>query len=70
MVVGVINTSKNFPTTYSFAKFKVRASFNFIFKYLKRFIFIDNIAEPHIMFTNQAAGLIALILKVMPNCKL
>jgi hypothetical protein len=70
MVVGVINTSKNFSTTYSFAKSKVRASFNFIFKCLKRFIFIDNITKPYIMLTNQTAGLIALMPEVMSNCKL
>jgi hypothetical protein len=66
----VINISKNFPTAYSFAKSKARASFDFIFKYLKRFIFIDDIAKPHIILANQAAGLIALISKVMLNYKL
>jgi hypothetical protein len=70
MIIEVINTDKNFPTAYSFAKSKVRASFNFIFKYLKRFIFIDDIAKPHIMLTNQAADLIALMPEVMPNYKL
>jgi hypothetical protein len=55
---------------YNFAKSKVRALFNFIFKYLKRFIFINNIAKPYIMLTNQTADLIALILKVILNCKL
>jgi hypothetical protein len=70
MVVGVINTDKNFPAVYSFAKSKARASFNFIFKCLKRFIFIDNIAKLYIMLANQAAGLIALMLKVMSNYKL
>jgi hypothetical protein len=66
----MINTSKNFPTTYNFAKSKVRALFDFIFKCLKRFIFIDNVAEPYIILTDQAAGLIALMPKIMSNCKL
>jgi hypothetical protein len=70
MVIGVINTDKKFPTAYNFAKSKVRASFNFIFKYLKRFIFIDDIAEPHIVLTDQTAGLIASMPEAMPNCKL
>jgi hypothetical protein len=66
----VINTNKNFSIAYNFAKFKARASFDFIFKCLKRFIFIDNIAEPHIILVDQAADLIALMPEVMPNCKL
>jgi hypothetical protein len=70
MVVEVINIGKNFSTAYSFIKSKARASFNFIFKYLKRFIFTDDIAKPHIMLTDQAAGLIALMPEVMPNYKL
>ena len=45
MVVGVINTGKNFSITYSFAKSEARVSFDFIFDSLKRFILTDNIAE-------------------------
>jgi hypothetical protein len=70
MVIRVINTGKNFPAAYSFAKSKARASFNFIFKCLKRFIFIDNVAKPYIMLANQAADLIALMPEVIPNYKL
>ena len=70
MIVRVINTGKNFLTAYSFAKSEARASFDFIFECLKRFIFIDDVAEPHIVLADQAAGLIALMPEAMPNCKL
>jgi hypothetical protein len=66
----VINTSKNFLIAYNFAKSKARASFNFIFKCLKRFIFIDNIVKPHIILADQAADLIALMPEAISNCKL
>jgi hypothetical protein len=52
MIIGVTNTDKNFSATYSFAKFKARILFNFIFKCLMRFILINNIAEAYIVFTN------------------
>jgi hypothetical protein len=67
VVVGVTNTGKNFPAAYSFAKSEARASFDFIFKCLKRFIFIDDVAEPHIVLADQAAGLIALMPEVISN---
>ena len=44
VVVGVINTGKNFSTTYSFAKSEARVLFDFIFDSLKHFILINNIA--------------------------
>jgi hypothetical protein len=70
VVVEVTNTGKNFPAAYSFAKSKARVSFNFIFKYLKRFILTDDIAEARIILDNQAAGLIASMPEAMLNCKL
>jgi hypothetical protein len=45
MIIRVMNTSKNFPTAYSFIKSKAKILFDFVFNYLRRFIFIDIIAE-------------------------
>jgi hypothetical protein len=70
VVVGVTNTGKNFPAAYSFVKSEARASFDFVFDCLKRFIFTDNIAEARIVLSDQAAGLIASMPAAMPNCKL
>jgi hypothetical protein len=70
VVVRVINTGRNFLTTYSFARSEAKGSFNFIFNSLRRFIFINDITEAQIMLRDQAAGLITLIPKVMPNYKL
>ena len=70
IVVGVINTGKNFPAAYSFCKSEAKKSFNFLFDYLNYFIFIDDIAVPRVILADQAAGLIALISKAMPYSKL
>jgi hypothetical protein len=66
----VTNTGKNFPTAYSFIKSEARAPFNFVFNYLKRFIFTDNITEARIVLNNQAADLIALMPAAISNYKL
>jgi hypothetical protein len=70
MTVGVINTGKNFPAAYNFARSKVRVSFDFVFDYLKRFILTDNVAKAGIVLDDQAPGLIASIPESMPNYKL
>ena len=44
VVVGVTNTGKNFPATYSFCKAEDQRSFNFFFSCLDYFIFTDDIA--------------------------
>jgi hypothetical protein len=49
MVVKVINIKRNFLTTYSFTRSEAKGSFNFIFDFLRRFIFINNIAEAQII---------------------
>jgi hypothetical protein len=65
-----MNTAKNFSAAYSFIKSKARALFNFVFNYLKRFIFIDNIAKARIVLNNQTTGLIILMPATIFNCKL
>ena len=69
IVVGVINTNRNFPITYSFAKSEVKMFFEFLFIYLKRFIFINGIAEARVVLSNQAAGLIVAMPVSLPSCK-
>lgn len=49
IVVEVININRNFPIIYSFAKSEVKVFFKFLFIYLKRFIFIDNIVEARVV---------------------
>lgn len=70
VVVGVTNTNRNFPVAYSFAKSEAEVSFEFLFDCLKRFIFIDGIAEARVVLGNQAAGLIAAMPVSLPSCKL
>jgi hypothetical protein len=70
IVVGVTNTSKNFPAAYSFCRSESRVAFDFLFKALDHFIFIDDIAVPRVVLADQAAGLIASIPKAMPYLKL
>jgi hypothetical protein len=70
VVVGVTNTNRNFPVAYSFAKSEAKVSFEFLFDCLKRFIFIDGIAEARVVLGDQAAGLIAAMPVSLPSCKL
>ena len=68
VIIGVIATNKNFPTTYNFTKSKAIILFNFLFNSFRYFIFSNDIAEPRVVLTNQAAGLIAVMPVSMPNC--
>jgi hypothetical protein len=70
VVVGVINTNRNFPVAYSFAKSEAKVSFEFLFDCLKRFIFVDDIADARVVLGDQAAGLIAAMLVSLPSYKL
>ena len=70
MVVGVTNTSKNFPGAYNFYKSESKASFDFLFKSLNYFIFIDDIAVSRVVLADQAAGLIVLMPEAIPSLKL
>ena len=65
-----MNTSRNFPAAYSFVRSEARVSFDFVFDCLRRFILTDDIAEVKVVLGDQAAGLIALMPEVIPNCKL
>ena len=66
----MINTNRNFPVAYSFAKSKVKASFEFLFDCLKRFIFVDDITNARVVLDDQAAGLIAAVLDSLPRYKI
>jgi hypothetical protein len=70
VVVGVTNTNRNFPVTYSFAKSEAKVSFEFLFDCLKRFIFVDGIADARVVLGDQAAGLIAAMPVSLPSYKL
>ena len=70
VIVGVTNTNRNFPVAYSFAKSEVKASFEFLFDCLKRFIFVDDIADARVVLGDQAAGLIAAVPDSLPSYKL
>ena len=52
VIIGVINTNKNFPITYNFVKFKIKILFKLFFNYLKRFIFVNNIVDTRVILSN------------------
>jgi MULE transposase domain len=70
VVVGVTNTNRNFSVAYSFAKSEAKISFEFLFDCLKRFIFVDGIADARVVLGDQAAGLIAAMPVSLPSYKL
>jgi hypothetical protein len=70
VIIGVIVTNKNFPTTYSFVKSEAVILFNFLFNSFRYFVFNNDIVKAQIVLANQAAGLIAAMPILMPNCLL
>ena len=70
VAIGIINTNKNFPAAYSFAKSEAVILFNFLFNSFRHFVFGNDIAEPRVVLADQAAGLIAAMPVSMPNCLL
>ena len=52
IVIGITNTNKSFPNTYSFCKLESKISFNFLFKSLNYFIFTNNIAIPRVVLAD------------------
>ena len=52
IVVRVTNTNRNFSIAYSFVKSEVKVLFEFLFAYLKRFIFINSIVDARVVLSD------------------
>jgi len=70
-LIGIANTGKSFPATFSFAVSESKHAFDFIFETVDILIFTNqNVARPSVIIADQAAGLIALIPTSLPDIPL